>query len=702
MKKSLLALSLLLGGAFGVMAQSADDVRYCGQVEMTQKMHQHHPGCAHDAMVKDAELDEWTRQFAEEEANRGGGQIIYTIPVVFHIIHDNGPENITDDQIHDAMFILNRDFRKQNADTAAIVPEFQDIAADIGIEFRLASLDPDGNCHPGIVRVQSPLTTEGGSEMKSLSIWPRNSYMNVWVCRDAGDGTAGYTFTPNSVDGNFGLSNDGIVLRYDYTGSIGESNITRSRTLTHEVGHWLNLRHTWGPTNSPNDPANCDFDDGVSDTPNTIGYVSCNLAGASCGSPLDNVQNYMEYSYCSRMFTEGQRTRMRAAANSNVAERNELITQANLIETGVINPALCLAKFTVDANTACLGQGIQFRDRSYHGVTTWTWDFGDGTVLTGSDPAVYQDPIHIYEVPGTYSVSLTVANSASQLTYSLDNIVTVFDYGQEEAPFSEGFENEWPNAAWAAYNQNNDLTWEITTSAEYSGNRSLKLRNFSNTVTENIDELISATYDMSAMDTVFLTYHWAYANKLTEETEDRLRIQVSGDCGTTWSTRRTRTGFTNLPTANPVNSQFTPSSTAQWDTETLMMNNPDWMTDGFRVRFEFTGRGGNNLFLDDINITSSDTITVIPTGVQEIQPIFAYSIFPNPSKDQTNVRYFALQRERVSVKMYNGLGQLMEVIADEEIAVGEHNWTISKKPAGIYTVVFEKNGYRQVEKVMFE
>jgi hypothetical protein len=124
----------------------------------------------------------------------------------------------------------------------------------------------------------------------------------------------------------------------------------------------------------------------------------------------------------------------------------------------------------------------------------------------------------------------------------------------------EGFESTWPNDAWAIYNHNNDLTYEITPSAAFTGTKSLKLRNFSNTEPGRIDELLSATYDMSGMDTVWLSYRWAYANKTSGVTEDRLRIQVSGDCGATWSTRRTRMGTNTLPTANAINSQFTPTS----------------------------------------------------------------------------------------------------------------------------------------------
>ncbi|MFM1932389.1 MAG: hypothetical protein RL226_1692, partial [Bacteroidota bacterium] len=268
----LIALALSVG-------TSAQEIKYCGQTEQTEALFSRFSHLRSDAESAAEQLEHETRTY---RANRSDRDVVYIVPVVFHIIHNNGPENISDEQVYDAMYVLNRDFRKLNADISQVYGDFGDIAADIEIEFRLAQIDPDGNCTKGIVRVQSPLTTEGGEDMKALSYWPRNKYMNVWVCADAG-GAAGYTFTPNSVNSPNMADVDGIVLLHDYTGSIGTSNAFRSRTLTHEVGHWLNLRHTWGPTNNPGEAENCDFDDNVDDTPETIGWLSCLIDGESCG-----------------------------------------------------------------------------------------------------------------------------------------------------------------------------------------------------------------------------------------------------------------------------------------------------------------------------------------------------------------------------------------------------------------------------------
>ncbi|HRH39120.1 MAG TPA: M43 family zinc metalloprotease, partial [Flavobacteriales bacterium] len=335
-----------------------------------EAIHHNDPALIQAIADANAELEEFTSNYAEGERST------YTIPIVFHIIHNYGPENIGDDQVLDAVRILNEDYNKLNPDWPNVRPEFLSLVANVSIEFKLARKDPNGNCTNGITRTVSTLTNDGTQTMKDLIQWPRNKYLNVWVAASA-DGAAGYTLTPGSV--SFNSSADGIVVEHTYLGSMGTSQPSHSRTLTHEVGHWINLEHCWGSSNTPAVAANCNDDDGVSDTPNTIGWTTCNLNGASCSSPLDNVENYMEYSYCSKMFTNGQKTRMIAALNSNTSQRNQLISASNLAATGGNDlPALCQASFGSSARQICAGTPVDFTDLSHDGVTSWQWTFTGG------------------------------------------------------------------------------------------------------------------------------------------------------------------------------------------------------------------------------------------------------------------------------------------------------------------------------------
>ena len=240
-----------------------------------------------------------------DQRRENGQSVVITIPVVFHILYSNSTQNISDAQIQSQLDILNADFRRQNNDQDNIWSQ----AADTEIEFCLASFDPDGAPTNGILRVPTSVSSFGSNDaMKFTSqggsdAWPASDYLNYWVCNLSG-GLLGYAQFPGGP-----ASTDGVVCGYQYTGDIGtaSSPFDLGRTGTHEVGHWLNLRHIWG--DGP-----CGNDDFVTDTPESDGpNYGCALGHQSCGS-TDMVQNYMDYSddACMNIFTAGQATRMQA------------------------------------------------------------------------------------------------------------------------------------------------------------------------------------------------------------------------------------------------------------------------------------------------------------------------------------------------------------------------------------------------------
>ncbi|HAS44064.1 MAG TPA: collagenase [Microscillaceae bacterium] len=312
-------------------------------------MHQHLLQRSNPALRKQMEdahqlLEQQTRRFARQRIT----QTTYTIPVVFHVVHDGGVENISDAQIIDAVAQMNEDFSAQNPGVANVANAFKGIVANVGFQFALAQKDPNGNPTTGITRTRSALTTNGRQlALKQLIRWPREKYLNIWVVRssDGGNGSA-FAFYPGDTEGTNEIY-DGVVSSHWAVGRTGTAVATHYKILTHEVGHWANLKHTWGDQSNNGDANGCSFDDGVADTPNTIGNTGCNLTGTSCGS-LDNTQNYMDYGNCTVMFTEGQKTRMLAAMNSNVGERSNIWSAANLAATlySAPTPRLVFAKTT--------------------------------------------------------------------------------------------------------------------------------------------------------------------------------------------------------------------------------------------------------------------------------------------------------------------------------------------------------------------
>jgi PKD repeat protein len=280
MKKQYLnfVLSALLAG--GLVSQSFAQGTYkCGTTKATQKMYNAHPELIQDEQAYNTMITDQVNAKKQMGATRAVEQV-YIIPVVFHIIHTYGSENISDAQVIDQVNILNRDYRLLNTDisNAAQNTPFDTLAADTKIEFRLAQLDPDGNCTNGIDRIYSHKTNSADDGSK-LNQWPRQKYLNVWVVKSIGDvGVAGYAYHPATVNGAL-YPFDGILILHNYIGSTGTGSTFNSRALTHEVGHWLNLQHPWG---NNNDPEVACGDDLVSDTPETMGHTSCDLYTPIC------------------------------------------------------------------------------------------------------------------------------------------------------------------------------------------------------------------------------------------------------------------------------------------------------------------------------------------------------------------------------------------------------------------------------------
>ena len=619
---SLSLISLLL--SFG-QASAQSTVHPCGANDLDKALvgHPDPEGERRRIAEAEAELEAFTAQWAAE--NSGAERVVYTIPVVFHIIHNNGPENISDEQVIDAVRILNEDFNKLNPDWPNVRTDFLPLVADVGVEFELAKRDPQGNCTNGITRTLSALTYDGTQTMKNLIQWPRNKYLNIWVAASA-DGAAGYTYRPSSVNNQ--PTWDGIVILHDYTGAIGTGSVGRSRALTHEVGHWINLAHTWGNSNTPAVDSNCNGDDSVSDTPNTIGWTYCALSGTSCGS-LDNVENYMEYSYCCKMFTEGQKARMIAALNSGTAQRNQLHTAANLAATGVNDsPTLCQAAFGSSARLVCAGTPITFTDLSFHGVTSWQWSFPGGTPATAED----EQAVVSYAEPGVYPVSLTVSDGTSNLTTTSNAYITVLANPGDAAPIAEGFESltALNGPEWFTVNGNNDNTFQVTTAAAYTGTKCARVLNTA-AMAGNTDELLSRTFDLSDAEAVSISFRWAYARRSTS-TDDILSLHISNDCGQTWLLRRIMRGSTTLPTAPNTTSSFVPNGPEQWGFATVTNISATSHIDNFRFKFVFESDGGNNLYIDDINLNG------MPVGVDEFVLGGGLQVIPNPAHGQARVR----------------------------------------------------------------
>jgi Pregnancy-associated plasma protein-A len=236
------------------------------------------------------------------------------IPVVVHVVHRAAEENISDAQIKSQIAVLNRDFHARNPDKSKVPPVWKSLVIDANIEFELAKKDPRGKQTSGITRTATTADGFGpDNAVKSrrtggVNAWPADRYLNMWVC-NLTDGLLGYAQFPGGP-----ARTDGVVILYSAFGSQGTVRppFNKGRTTTHEVGHFLGLRHIWGDRND------CSGNDFVTDTPparqaNTgkprFPHVTCNN-----GPSGDMFMNYMDYvdDTAMFMFTSGQVARMNA------------------------------------------------------------------------------------------------------------------------------------------------------------------------------------------------------------------------------------------------------------------------------------------------------------------------------------------------------------------------------------------------------
>ncbi len=594
-------IALILLPSFSILNPVSAQQNWCGEREMSQRYRNEHPEQLDEILA----AEKWLNDNARLTENQRGPRSNKVIPVVFHIIHLNGPENIADFQVLDQIRILNEDYNAQNADLADVIPQFTSIIGNPSIEFRLAKKDPNGNPTNGIDRIYSSATNNGGQSAK-LNPWPRNMYLNIWVVKQWNssipNGVLAYSQLPSTVNSPQAADIDGVICLSQYIGSVGTGSIYYSRTITHEVGHYLNLEHTWGPSNDPGLSTNCNGDDGVSDTPLCIGSSSCDLTLVSCGS-LDNIQNQMEYSFCSNMFTNGQANRMVSTLNSSVAQRNQLSSAANLSNTGVSE--LNLANFSKNRITICEGDTINFSDQSEYDATNWSWTFPGGQNTNSS----LKDPEIIYESAGLYDVSLAASNSSTTKNETKIGYIMVNPVQGKFVPVTDNFStvNSLNHENWYSNNVNNDgYEFRADGSNGHSGGNCVKMDNYGN-LFKTQDELLTTTYDLSIFSSVNISFKTAYAQANGSDVS-RFTMYISKDCGETWTPRWAAIG-PNLASAPMTSSSFVPSGNSDWKTSQVSNLSGNVLTQNSQIKFVFENNNGNNLYFDDFRITGTYTKT---------------------------------------------------------------------------------------------
>ncbi len=519
---------------------------------------------------------------------------VRVIPVVVHVLHDGDPYYISDQDIIDAIDRLNQDFRAMNSDTSIVRPVFKPLIADMQFEFRLAGRDYRGYCTNGIVREYNSATNNGSDNAIKRRYWPTNRYLNIYVVKSiasSGGGTIlGYAYYPQSAAGQ---RHDGVVIR------ASEMNGS-SRTLTHEVGHYLGLAHTF--------QGGCSLaGDGVDDTPPVESpNWGCPWSTNSCSvdSPdlPDMIENYMDYSSCQALFTVGQKQR---ADNLYSIYRAPMSASENLQYTGVDGTTYTcrpLPRFVPEKEIACTDESIRLYNRSlYKGSPNFSWTMPGASPTTSSADS----PLVSYANPGVYPITLSIIQDGTTEEWTdMQAITVVPGEAQVQGAWMHQIAPTMPE--WMFLTNEEGRRWEITSQAAYSGTHSIYFRNFQTAYENEEVHLLLPPVDVTMLDVPQLKFKYAHA-RLNAQKQDMLIAYVSTDCGTTWRLRWFGSGPKIASIGGLYLRSYVPSSRSEWDSVTIDLS-PYASAKHLLVRLTFRSGQQNNIFIDDIQFGATPTI----------------------------------------------------------------------------------------------
>ncbi len=682
-----------------------------------------------------------------ERTTAAADTTIYDVPIVIHVIHDYGDENLSDTVLYDAAQYWTVVYMKENADTADVIPTFVPYVGKPGMRLHLATKDPNGNPTKGIVRFQSYLTAAADDEAK-FNQWPPNKYVNIWFIGTFGAedvGVAAYAYFPSSAV--FEPYYDGIICLSSY---VSVSDVSVAKTVPHEMGHVMNLYHPWGNTNNPG--VACGGTDHVDDTPPTKGHnpsgcTPAALYDTACATGymvtymdshgvLDSIVNYpdtansqniMDYTYCSKMFTKGQAARMRTALTSATAGRNNLYTTANLAATGALAPMPDLppvADFimnrgtgpTSDARAYFLtfnnSSSFVFRNASWNDtVSGVSWSFSNGaTTPTSTSMSTVTNQ---FSVPGWVTVSLTATSNAGSNTIVNTQAVYVADTTTVGGMgYTQNFSNASDISNWPMMNfYNNQFKWQFYTGAGIGDNSCIRYRSYdsSDRITGNAvgdhDDFYTPAFNLStSTDNLYLNFFTtaAYTNHNiaggTTTVDDSMEVDVSINGGGTWY-RIGGYGSTRLDNNGNYGTEFVPNSATTWVPRAI--NIPSSFRNAqtfFRFRYH-PGNTGNDMYLDNLYFDG------FPAGIKEAITASpnSFNIFPNPSSNGFSMVFKTGNTGAVSYSIKDITGKLVYQNTKVFTANSIQQESVSRsatQAAGMYFVTITVDGVNMTQKLV--
>jgi hypothetical protein len=606
----------------------------------THQQHEHQEKCAHTILENQLErelgifgaktfFEDWMNK--KIDAQRRIPQTAKTlegprvIPVVVHVIHNGTPvgeaSNIPNSQIFEQIRILNEDFRRLNADANRTPAEFLPVAADSNIEFVLAKQDPNGLPTTGIIRLQGTKTTyspDDANLIGTLSQWNPEEYLNLWVVPLVSPYIGYASFPISSLPGlnftPFPVITDGVTIDYRFMGTGGNASASsKGRTATHEVGHYLGLRHIWGD-------GGCGVDDFVLDTPeqdNSNNICNANPSRFSCGSN-NMIQNYMDYTPdpCMNLFTKGQVERFnvvlansprRATLVNNRATKEPVLSERDLSLSRIIQPTDALCESTVSPM-------VEVQNTGKAVITSATIELKINNQLienkrfvlnlkTGEKAILELTSQTLNGDVNTFDFSITQVND--QPDFNLENNSKSSDpvrQGQLALPFTYDL-TSFPSR-WIIRNPDESLTWQKTTvTLDGIAESAIFIRHYEYEAQGQLDYIISPQIDLNQFPNAQLVFEVAHAPYNQNGFQDELMIAIAPDCSFDFDLINApyKKSGTRLQTSAPTLDEFIPISSTQFRTE--LVNLSKFKSLG-KIRIAFISKNsyGNNFYIKNIRL----------------------------------------------------------------------------------------------------
>ncbi|WP_254090498.1 M43 family zinc metalloprotease [Dawidia soli] len=652
----------------------------CATVEYEQKL------VLEKKLPEKRDFESWLQRKTKQRSTLRTEASTYHIPVVVHIVHNGEPEgvgsNISDEQVLSQIAVLNKDYNRQNTDADQTPADFAGVAGSIAVEFVLARQTPEGLPTNGIVRVKgskSTWTINDNSQLKAQSFWPSEDYLNIWVCRLSG--YLGYAQFPVSdlpgleeYQGEL-ASTDGAVFSYTDFGSSFEGYGTfagldpkynRGRTATHEVGHFLGLRHIWG------DIDNCGGTDYVADTPpqrtETYNCPSHPLSPTArwCNGEAPMFQNYMDYTddACMNLFTQGQIGRM-VTVLENSPRRKSLLSSHALLEPNPVPNNVALTAIVDLPTISCDATPtptLRITNRGTEPLTSFNllYSVNDGTPIirsftglnlaTGAQMDVTVSGLTLTLRENELYFELTEPNGVDDEDPYNNSLSqkTFWDETTGSIPMRVNFD-DLPDTGWTFANSGSDHNWEYvktsnSNAADATDNGAVYFNAYNNALLSDRAWYVSPVMDFSHTARATLFFDWSYRRRGTAQA-DYVTVMASSDCGTTF------TALTDilLATAEIRATAWAPTAAGDWST--LWVNLDAYAgQENVRLAFVFTNGNGNNFYLDNINF-------FVP------QP---FTLYPNPASDNFYIAFNFQDATNASIEVVDALGKLVrqESLAD--------------------------------------